>query len=463
MLSRRELLTGTAATLVAARQPRARPRSVLLIIADDQGLDLGCYGNRAISTPRIDEFSASAVRFTHGFSTVASCSPSRSVLYTGLFTHTSGQYGLAHAFHNQSTLEEIESVPRLLKSAGFATGIVGKVHVKPPSVYPFDYLVEGAPLAGNRNVDAMATKSAEFLSTAKDRPFLLIVGFSDPHRNPAGFANTRTYPNAPKRPYDPAAVVVPAHLPDWPEVRRDLADYYESISRLDDGVGLILEQLRRSGRERETLVIYVSDNGMPFPGAKTTLYDAGIHLPLIMRVPGERQGTTSDAMASWADIAPTILEWTGVKGPSRYALPGRSLLAASSGSATGGADEVYASHTFHEITMYYPMRAVRTRRHKYIFNIAHQLPYPQAQDILGSPTWKAIAARRPATMGDRDMKAYFQRPQEELYDVERDPHEVRNLAGDSAHAAVLAELRQKLHAFRERTRDPWLGASGGGH
>src|SRR5262249_12701860 len=146
-----------------------------------------------------------------------------------------------------------------------------------------------------------------------------------------------------------------------------LADYYESVTRLDHGVGMILRELEVSGRAGDTLVIYVSDNGIPFPGAKTTLHDAGIHLPLIVRAPERgRTGAKTDAMASWIDVTPTILDWTGVAGPSRYALPGRSLLPAL--NEPRGWDEIYASHTFHEITMYYPMRAVRTRRHQYLLN-----------------------------------------------------------------------------------------------
>jgi len=454
-LTRREFLVTAGAAAAATRAQPGRRASALLVIADDQGLDLGCYGNRAISTPHLDAFAASAVRFTHGFATVSSCSSSRSVLYTGLFNHTSGQYGLAHDIHNQSTLEDVQSLPRLLKDAGFATGVVGKLHVKPPEVYPFDYHVEGREIAGNRDVAAMARKAGEFLAANKSVPFLLVVGFSDPHRNQAGFANTRDYAEVPKHAYDPAAVRVPGHLPDWPEVRRDLADYYESVTRLDHGVGMILRELEASGRAGETVVVYVSDNGIPFPGAKTTLYDAGIHLPLIVRAPERgRAGATTNALASWIDVTPTILDWTGVAGPTRYALPGRSLLPALDDPR--GWDEVYASHTFHEITMYYPMRAVRTRRYKYILNLAHPLRYPQASDILDSPSWKAIAARQPKKMGEIDAASYFQRPAEELYDIEHDPNEAHNLAGDPAASAVLTELREKVSAFRRRTKDPWL-------
>jgi N-sulfoglucosamine sulfohydrolase len=139
-------------------------------------------------------------------------------------------------------------------------------------------------------------------------------------------------------------------------------------------------------------------------------------------------------------------------------LPGRSLLPLLETEKADGWDEVYGSHQFHEVTMYYPMRMVRTRTHKYILNLAHQLPYPQAADILASPTWKAIAARRPAKMGSVDVAAYFQRPAEELYDIERDPHETQNIAGSPAAASILTDLRQRVNAFRERTRDPWFRA-----
>jgi len=464
-ISRRSFLTGAALTVgmigVAHPQPPPR-RNVLLIIADDQGLDLGCYGNSAIKTPNLDQLAASGVRFTHGFTTVSSCSPSRSVMQTGLYNHTNGQYGLAHAPHNQHTLEWVETLPKLLKAAGYATGMVGKMHVKPESLYPFDYhiefdYIEGSETADNRDVAAIAQKAGEFLSANGARPFFLTIGYGDPHRSQQGFANTRAYSGVKRMTYDPATVRVPYYLPDWPEVRTDLTDYYESVSRLDSGVGLLMQELKSAGREHDTLVIYVSDNGIPFPGAKTTLYDAGIWLPLIVVSPDlQRRGTTNDALVSWVDLAPTILDWAGAKGPASYQLPGHSLLPILGEEHPRGWDEVYASHTLHAINMYYPMRAVRTRGYKYILNLAPQLPYPQASDILGSPSWKAIAARKPEKMGQRAIKAYFERPAEELYDLEKDPNELRNVAADSAYSASLKEMQGKMLAFREKTKDLWL-------
>ena len=149
----------------------------------------------------------------------------------------------------------------------------------------------------------MASEARKFIAKSAQQPFLLIVGYSDPHRAEQNFGNSRAWPAIVRETYDPAKVIVPAHLPDLPDVRRDLADYYESVSRLDSGVGLLLKALGEAGRSDDTLVIYLSDNGRPFPGAKTTLYDEGIHLPLIVSSPLQsKRGIRNQAMVSWVDI-----------------------------------------------------------------------------------------------------------------------------------------------------------------
>src|SRR5262249_18466998 len=175
---------------------------------------------------------------------------------------------------------------------------------------------------------------------------------------------------------------------DQPEVRQELADYYQAVSRLDHGVGLMLETLRKAGRAEDTLVIFLSDNGIPFPGAKTTQYDAGLHLPLIISSPAQEQrGLTNAAMVNWADITPTILDWARVQSP---ALPGRSILPILEKKAPKGWDIVFGSHVFHEVTNYYPMRTMRTRTHKYILNLASPLDFPFASDLYYSKTWQGI-------------------------------------------------------------------------
>jgi N-sulfoglucosamine sulfohydrolase len=438
---------------MARAAPRSR-RNVLLIIADDQGRDLGVYGNPVIRTPNIDRLAARGTLFTHAFSNVSSCSPSRAVLYTGLYAHSNGMYGLAHDVHNQHLLPWVRTLPQLLKQAGYLTALVGKKHVLPDDALPFD--AELAPeQPGNRDVAHMAQEAKAFMSKAGAQPFAVVVGFSDPHRAAENFGNTREWPSVERVRYDPRKVIVPAHLPDLPEVREDLAQYYESISRLDSAVGLLLEALADTGHADDTLVVYLSDNGRPFPGAKTTLYDDGIHLPLIIAAPGRRGGVRNEAMVGWVDILPTLLDWTGAPAPP-YELPGRSLLPILEQSSPQGWDRVFASHGFHEIHQYYPMRALRTRDYKYIVNLAPELPYPIAGDVASSPSWRAITAKPDARLGARTLDAYLHRPAEELYALESDPHEVVNLAGERAAREVLAEMRSELERFRIETRDPWL-------
>src|SRR5436309_1866246 len=142
-------------------------KNVVLLIADDLGLDLGCYGNAAVRTPHIDALAAAGTRFTHGFACVSSCSPSRAALYTGLHTHHSGQYGLAHATHNAHTFRTVESLPNLLGAVGgYRTGIIGKLHVQPKEVYPWD-----VEISGGRNVVQMARQARQFIEESGDRPF----------------------------------------------------------------------------------------------------------------------------------------------------------------------------------------------------------------------------------------------------------------------------------------------------
>lgn len=438
-------------------------RNVLLLIADDLGMDhLGCYGHPNLKTPRIDALAAQGTRFTHAFATTASCSPSRSVIFTGLHNHANGQYGLAHAAHNFHQRPNIQTVFQLLKAHGFHTGLIGKKHVLPESSYPIDF----EPPVNAKDAASMGRQATRFLADTAGKPFFLVAGFTDPHRPfraPAGAATGRQArkkgaqaPGPLRATYDPAAIAIPDYLPDIPEVRRDVADYYACVSRLDDCVGAVLDALRQSGRESETLVVFLSDNGMPVPGAKTTTYEPGIRLPFIVRVPqAANRGVANRAMISYVDVLPTILEWTAVASPSGYKLHGRSIVSIVGEVDPPGWDQVYCSHTFHEVTMYYPMRVVRDRKFKLIWNLAAPLEFPFASDLFGSPTWQATLANKLARYGKRPIDRYLHRPEFELYNLESDPGELHNLATDPEHAATLADLKVRLFRFQDATDDPW--------
>jgi N-sulfoglucosamine sulfohydrolase len=435
-------------------------RNVLLIVADDHGYDLSCVGT-AVRTPALDRLAGEGTLFTDAYASVSSCSSSRATLYTGLYSHTNGMYGLAHDVHNFSLLEDVKTLPWMLKQHGYATSLVGKLHVKPEAQLAYDAWLLPEQ-AGNRDVAAMGHAAGQWMRAQGDQPFFLTMAYSDPHRagDASQFGNTRDWPEVPRVRYRPDEVTMPSHLPDLPGVREDLAQYYEAVSRMDSGVDILLRELAASGHADDTLVIYLSDNGRPFPGAKDNLYREGIHLPLIVRAPGARhRGLRNHAMVSWIDITPTILDWAGVTPPSGYRylpLPGRSLLPILEQEKPNGWDEVFATHSFHEIDQYYPTRSLRTRRYSYFLNLQPSLRVPIASDVALSPSWKAITTTPGAHLGKRTLDAFEHRPAEELYDLDADPDEVVNLAGDAGHAKALDDLRRQLAHWRTATRDPWM-------
>lgn len=459
-------------------------RNVVLIVADDLGKQLGCYGDKVAKTPNVDRLAAEGIRFQRACCTTASCSASRSVLMSGLYNHATGHFGHAHGYSHFSTYETVRSLPVMLGEAGYRTCLIGKYHLAPEYVYKFEtQRQEGTQ--GGRNTVRMAQNAKAWLAEKDDRPFFLYFCPTDPHRGggPGGFANhpdePEFYPGIEPVIYKPDQVPVPTWLPDRPEVRQELTEYYRAIARLDTGIGTLINALKEAGHWEDTLIVFLSDNGPPFPGAKTTLYEPGVNLPLIVRDPRvKQQGTTSDALVTWADITPTILDYCAVepkaapvvrpsenvgqpstKGAVRpYAFHGRSFLKQLETSPSAeGSDEIFLSHTFHEITNYYPMRAVRRGKYKLIFNIANPLPYPFASDLQASPTWQGVVERNtPSELyGRRTVRDYVQRPRFELFDLESDPDEIRNLAAEPSQRQTLEMLQSRLRDWQKKTQDPW--------
>jgi N-sulfoglucosamine sulfohydrolase len=344
----------------------------------------------------------------------------------------------------------------------------------------------------------MANNCEAFIEDESEKPFFLYFCTSDPHRGggtakelphkPNRFGNPG--PNAPGYPgieevvYDPDDVIVPGFLPDTPTCRAELAQYYQSVSRVDQGLGRLVQILKDSDHWDNTLLIYISDHGIAMPGAKTTLYEGGMHSPCIVRNPyNKRRGVVTDAMISWVDLAPTILDFAGMLSDStgnvnqdvvaripaaergtqttrdtkRGEFHGRSFLSVLDQERAKGWDQVFASHTFHEIQMYYPMRVVRERKYKMIWNIAYPLPFPFASDLWAAPTWQVQYQQGPdASYGGKTVGTYMQRPEFELYDIETDPHEGKNLADDPAFAEILETMKKKLREFQQHTNDPWI-------
>jgi len=439
----------------------AKP-NIILFVSDDHGTDaLGCYGNPVIQTPNLDQLAAEGVRFTQAYCTSASCAASRSVILTGLFGHATGSYGHVHDYHHFSTYDNVKSLPVLLEAAGYETARIGKYHVAPESVYHFNTVLEADP----RSTIEMAEACENVLNSNK--PFFLYFCPDDPHRGhpftpdpwdaPNTFGNkTEPYPGETQIKYDPKKVIVPPFLPDTKECREELAQYYQSVSRIDQGFGKLMALLQKSGKAENTVVIYISDNGIAFPGAKTTVYEPGIKLPCIVKDPRtDLKGKVNDCMVSWVDLTPTILDFADVQFDTAD-FHGRSFLPVLGTEESADWNTVYAAHNFHELTMYYPMRVIRDGDFKLIWNIAYGLPYPFASDLWAASTWQSIYRNDGKYFGKRTVNDYLHHAEFELYDLSSDPDEVVNLAENPEHAETLNRLKKELKSFQLDTKDPWL-------
>ena len=449
--------------------------NVILIVSDDHGTDaLGCYGNSVIKTPRLDALASQGTRFVNAFCTSASSSPSRSVILTGLHNHLNGMFGLEHSYHHFSSFNNIESLPVILSRNNYRTARIGKFHLAPENVYKFNRIFSpGAandPASLGRSPVEMSELCRSFIKEKSNSPFFLYYATDDPHRSnvylpdgkisfetfpdPNPFGNRKeSYPGIAEVSYTREEVIVPPYLPDTEECRDELAQYYQSVSRLDQGIGRLIEILKEAGKYENTLIIYISDNGPAFPAAKTTLYEPGIRLPCIVKAPGQTEGSIQDGLVSWTDITPTILDFALID-IEKELFHGRSFRKLVESEKGEGWNEVFASHSLHEITMYYPMRMVRGEKYKLIYNIAYQLPFPFALDLQQSPTW--ISTDNNLYFGKRNKEQFINRPEFELYDLENDPGEIKNLAYDQQYKPILEQMIQKIKDYQKSTGDPWI-------
>ncbi len=459
-----------------AQQTGTRP-NIVFIVSDDHGREaVGCYGNKVVKTPNIDALAKEGILFTNAFATVASCSPSRSVLLSGQYSHSNGMYGLQSREHHFSSYDTVQSLSVLLEKAGYRTARIGKYHVGPESVFRFQKVLQNGvvddPNSIGRSPVEIADLCNNFITDSSSQPFFLYYATDDPHRSsailpngspdfggkvPNPFANRKEgYPQVKEITYKPEDVIVPSYLTDTRGTREELAQYYQAISRLDQGVGRLVKRLKDAGKWDNTVIIYLSDNGAPFPGSKTNLYEPGIRLPCILKVPNSTtKNSIQDAMISWVDITPTLLDFAGVAKDS-ISTSGRSFKEICEQQNVKGWDEVYASHSFHEITMYYPMRVLRERKYKLIYNIANDITYPSSMDLYNSYTWQWLLNHHINTLGKRSIQNYLHRPKFELYDLDKDPDELHNLASNPAYAKELKRMQKKIKIFQQKTHDPWI-------
>jgi N-sulfoglucosamine sulfohydrolase len=436
--------------LIAGALHGASPH-VLFLLSDDHSYPfLSAYGDSNVKTPVIDQLAAEGMKFHRFFTAAPQCVPSRATLMTG----RSPVAARITRFSSALAKDEI-TLPELLREqGGYFTGICGRhFHLDGSAksstldkltndlgMKTFASRVDSLNSCGDAQV---ATELAAFLDKRpSDKPFFMWANFSDPHHAwnaPAEF-----------RP-DPASLTLPAHLPDVPGMRDELADYCGEVNRLDQTVGQVLKVLKDRGLYEQTLIVFCGDNGMAMPHGKGSLYDPGSNVPFVVRWPGVvKAGGDSRALISGEDLAPTLLAAAGLAPGAK--MSGVSFLPLLKGEAFTLRKHVFIERGPHgsaPVTVnmtnsgYDLARAVRSERYKLIYNCTPWLPYSPV-DSAGGAAWKSMQAANSADTLPAGVRAtYFTtpRPVYELYDLEADPSELHNISGQPAHAKTERALR----------------------
>jgi N-sulfoglucosamine sulfohydrolase len=435
-LTRREAIGVSLAGFARASAP-ARP-NILWLIAEDLSPDLGCYGNRAVQTPNLDRLAREGMRFTNAFVTGPVCSASRSAIATGMYQTTIGAHNhRSHRDDGYRLPQGIEPFTRYLQRAGYHTSNV--INAAPG--------VRGTGKTDFNFVTEDIFDGKDWAERRKGQPFYAQVNFSETHR---------PFRRCPERPVDPARVEVPPCYPDHPWVRKDWAMYLETLQNLDAKVGKVLARLEQEGLAEDTIVFFFGDHGRPMPRDKQFLYDGGIRIPLLIRIPekyrpaGYQPGGVSDALVSAIDITATTLRLAGVEPPTH--MEGRPFF----GPGVQPREFIIAARDRCDETVD-RIRCVRTRRFKYIRNFFPERPYTQ-QNVYKDVNYVTLAVMRQLQEAGKlsgPPSAFLapRRPPEELYDLAADPHETRNLADDPKYRRTLEEMRAILDRWIRETGD----------
>ena len=425
--------------------------NVLFLTADDMNATMpGWMGNPLKPTPNMDALAGTCHRFVNNRAAAPICQPSREAMMTGRVPHRSGGYGF------NPIRAGIPTLVTVLKAAGYFTAGFNKItHMAPPGSFPWDMQRDGS----GKNPAEVGKDVADGIKSARDagKPFFINCNITDPHRPFYGAAQKggKNPENLPHE-FAPGAVTVPSFLEDVPGVRKEISQYYNSVQRLDVSIGKALDALKASGQENRTLVLFVSDHGMPFPFAKATLYHNGPWCPVILRWPGMGSPKAYDEMTSSTDIMPTLLDLLGV--PKPEGMDGRSWATLFNGGQQPDRDYVVSHVNSLSSGMPFPQRLVQTKNSALIFS-----PWSDGKtrfrcESMSGLTFKALLAAgktdsRIRARIDQYLVGYLLA----FYDLEKDPDQRTNALDDPKHRAEIDRLKQILLGEMTKTEDPLLG------
>ncbi|MDA8990013.1 sulfatase [Opitutales bacterium] len=410
-----------------------RPNIVFFIADDVSQGDFGCYGHPVIKTPHIDSLSANGMRFDNAYLTTSSCSPSRCSIISGRYPHNTG----APELHVRLPLEQVR-FPELLREAGYYTVLSGKNHMFGNKDRAFDQITRGGGPGNEKDW------VSHVQDRPKEKPFFFWFASTDAHR---GWSISE---EAPK--YDPKDVIIPPYLVDTPVTREDLTGYYHEVSRFDHYIGLVTAELKKQGVLENTMIVVAADNGRPFPRCKSRMYDSGIKTPWVVHFPEViKSPSATQSLISVIDLSATCLELAGVKSPE--CVQGRSFLPILEKAEIAIREVVFAEHNWHVYRNH--ERMVRFGDYLYIKNNFPNQPnlcyesddhYPAGEEL-----WKAHAADK--TNPDQQQVFANPCPTEELFQVKKDPHQLRNLVSDEKHQKALKRARTLLSKWTKQTGD----------
>ncbi|MCA9068579.1 MAG: sulfatase [Planctomycetaceae bacterium] len=437
------LIVGFVLITSGAAHAGDRPNFLLMIADDMTWSDLGYEGNREVHTPHLDKLRTESLNLRGMFTPATTCSPSRHALYTGLYCVRAGAYPNHTRLYNGT-----KSLFTFLKEAGYRVALQNKRHVGPAASFPFEYIPGADDL----------TETEAFIRRDDNQPWLLVYASNDPHG---------PWTRGPRKLYDPKKLTIPPYLHDNDTTRELLAHYYAEISKFDSQVGNLMKLLDTCGQANDTLLMFVSEQGSSFPyGGKWSVYDNGIRVSTLVRWPGKvKPGSQSQALMQYVDVAPTFLEAAGTD-PTKLdvgcpdangetGFDGKSFLDVLTGERDQFREYVFSQHTTVGINGYkepYPMRVVRDARYKLILNLAPENTYFIGGIHKGQPieSWQEDA-KSDSKLAAR-VEWLSKRPGEELYDLQTDPHEMKNLAEDPKFSETKSRLRKQL--------DVWMAQQG---
>lgn len=428
----------------AAEAAQNEQPNILIIMADDLTYnDLPIYGGNNVQTPNVDKLASEGMVFNNAFVTMSMCNPCRAELYTGLYPVSNGIM-----WNHSRARDGVKSIVQYLDDEGYRTGLAGKVHVAPTSVFPFE-MVEGLERkCVSRTAKFETGGLQEFIERDSEQPFCLVSALVVPHipwtvGDPSNF--------------DPKELKLPPYLADTPEIRKEFAKYLAEIEVFDRQVGRALDLLEKTGEADNTIVILTSEQGGQWLFCKWTNYDAGVHTSFIVRWPGKvKEGGRTDALIQYVDVLPTLLDAVGAYDESDF--DGKSFLPVLFGKKDAHREYAYFMHNNFPEGPSYPIRSVTDGTYHYVRNLNHEEIYIEKHLMARMPLntyWPSWIFQSTTNAGTKDLvNRYMHRPSEEFYNMEADPFEMHNIASDKGKKKKLEELSYKLDQWMKSQGDP---------